>query len=111
MLDVEMDRVMEGGGDMVVAEIGSFRLRVTALYNKGVEEMWLHQYGKAEMTYVEALDLVSDASGNNDGEAGCAASLKQAIEDGLKEARSMLLSKKEEKKRMLTAKREKKERL
>ena len=110
MLDVEMDRVMEGGGDMVVAESRSFRLRVTALYNKGVEEMWLHQYGKAEMTYVEALDVVSDACENNDGKGGegaAASSLRHAIEDGLKEARAMLRSKKKEKERMLKAKTDK----
>ena len=103
ILNVEMDRAIAGGGDIAIAENKSSKLRITALYNKAVEEMWLFQYNKAEQTYVEALDeFIETTEGNQKertDESGMN-TLKTSIQEGLEEVKAKIALKKEEKIRM-----------
>jgi|TARA_B110000208_G_scaffold184763_1_gene238994 tetratricopeptide (TPR) repeat protein len=108
ILELEMDRAIAGGGDIAVAEERSSKLRITALYNKAVEEMWLFQYVRAEQTYIEALDEATENEENNGGgDHTGMATLRNSIKEGLKEAREKIQSKKDEKERMKKQKDEK----
>jgi tetratricopeptide (TPR) repeat protein len=112
VLDIEMDRAIQGGGDIGEAEQKSMKLRITALYNKAVEEMWLFQYKRAEHTYLEGLDeFDEDGGGGGGGGSGGGLvgleALRDALREGLKEAQFKIRSQEEERVRMDTAKEKK----
>ena len=109
VLSIEMDRAIQGGGDIVEAEQRSMKLRITALYNKAVEEMWLFQYERAEQTYMEGLDEFDEENAGSGGMGGLN-TLHAALLDGLKEAQKKIHNRKEEQERMEQNKEEKRAR-
>jgi tetratricopeptide (TPR) repeat protein len=97
VLNIEMDRAIQGGGDIAEAEKRSIKLRITAFYNKAVEEMWLFQYSRAKQTFMEGLDEFDEDDQNNIHGTNA---LRIALEEGLKEANFQIDYKLNEKIRM-----------